>query len=330
MSSALRVAFARTLLSCSGLFVVAGCGSSPRATGGSQSLFGDDGGGLGTGSSGAAYGGGSFGGDGGGGGGQAVDCSDAAKFVYLVSETNDLFRFDPGRLQITPLGHISCPGGGSVNSMAVDRHAIAWLNYDTGDLFRLDTANLDCQPTSFQSGQAGFTDALGMGFSSDAPGSQSETLFVSDNGGPGGSGGTGKGLGKLDLTTMTLTPIGPYTGLLAGYNAELTGTGGGKLYGFFTTTPANFGEIDKTSGATANPIALPTVNASNGGYAFSFWGGDFWFYTAFPSPTDPGASTSITHYVSATGVATEVMHDIGPTIVGAGVSTCAPQTPQVQ
>jgi hypothetical protein len=157
-----------------------------------------------------------------------------------------------------------------------------------------------------------------MGFSSDKAGSKSETLFVSDN--------ASKGLAKIDLSTMKLTALGAYTGAAAGANAELTGTGDARLFGFFATSPAAFAEITKGTGATPKVTTLPTVNASDGGYAFSFWGGDFWFYTAFPPDPDTDTTTSVTHYVTATGKATVVLPTIGFVIVGAGVSTCAPLT----
>ena len=73
--------------------------------------------------------------------------------------------------------------------------------------------------------------------------------------------------------------------------------------------------------------SLPTVNASDGGYAFSFWGGDFWFYTAFPTPDQPDPTTSVTHFETATGKTTVPLSNIGFVIVGAGVSTCAPVIP---
>jgi hypothetical protein len=207
--------------------------------------------------------------------------------------------------------------------MAVDRSATAWVNYDDGSIFQVNTSTLACKATSFVSGQGGFTAALGMGFSSDAPGSNAETLFVSDNTGPGGLGvaGGGKGLAKLDLGTMTLTPLGPYTAANAGFDAELTGTGDAELYGFFTTTPANLAKIDKATGATPASTSLPTVNAATGGFAFSFWGGDFWFYT------EGANGSSVTHFETATQTSKVVLKDLGYTIVGAGVSTCAPQTP---
>jgi hypothetical protein len=277
------------------------------------------------------------------------DCrGGAGKYIYVLTDQNELYTFDPtlapAAAAFKDLGPINCPGeptpppdNGGVNSMAVDRQAVAWVNFNDGKIFTVDTTqtNLPCSATPFSGGSAGFTPQLGMGFATVSATDTSETLYVSDNGGPGGTctsttpgpGCTGLGLGSITQSTTTLAPIGPYTGNVAGYNAELSGTGAGVLYGFFTTTPSVLGTIDKTSGAVTHVIPLPSVQNSVGGYAFSFWGGDFWFYTAYPTATDPNATTSVTHLVSADGGIGVVMADIGFTIVGAGSSTCVPTVP---
>jgi len=320
-----------------------GCGANKAAgfgDGGSSSFLGNDGGGnggSGGGSSGASSGGsgsGQLGGDGGTVGPSSECAPGAAQFIYVISDTNDLYTFDP-TLFPSPsafnlVGPVTCDPSG-VNSMAVDRNAVAWVNFNSGAIFKVTTSSPPtCTPTAFMPGQGGFSDDLGMGFSADAPGSSSETLYVSDNSGPGGDctstspgpGCMGRGLGKLDLSSMTLTPLGSYTASAAGYNAELTGTGDAKLYGFFTTSPGSYGPIDKTTGATSSPPPAPisAVNASTGGYAFSFFGGDFYFYTA---PTD---QTIVTHLQTSTGMTT-TSPMLTFTIVGAGVSTCAPVRP---
>ena len=247
------------------------------------------------------------------------DCTDAAKLVYVVSEDNDLYSFAPDKLLFTKLGRITC-GSKTVNSMAVDRSGTAWVNFSDGKIFKVDTATLACTPTGFVPQQAGFTKVLGMGFSANAAGSSSETLFIADN--------SGKGVGKLDQTTMKLSALGPYTGELAGSDAELTGTGDARLFGFFTTSPAHFAAVDKTTGATPAATLLPGVDASSGGFAFSFWGGDFWFYTA--NDPDGDGSTTVSQYVSSTQqTKVGVLKNIGFVIVGAGVSTCAPVEPPV-
>jgi hypothetical protein len=55
-------------------------------------------------------------------------------------------------------------------------------------------------------------------------------------------------------------------------------------------------------------------------FAFSFWGGDFYLYTSREN-----SNSSVTHYTSADGgIDTNYVPDTGFSIVGAGVSTCAP------
>ena len=115
-----------------------------------------------------------------------------------------------------------------------------------------------------------------------------------------------------------------FSGALAGQGAELTGTGDGRLFGFFTTQPfATLAQIDKASGAT---MANQSLNGVNTGFdwAVSFWGGDFWFYTS------PGGipSTVTRKQTSTDGSIATAKQDVGGfRIVGAGVSTCAPTTP---
>jgi hypothetical protein len=227
----------------------------------------------------------------------------------------------------TDLGPINCAAAGddTVNSMAVDRSGTAYVNYANGNIFKVNTTTLACVDTGFVPGQSGFSPNLSMGFSSDSPGSSQDTLYVSDNTGDDTQLPNGKGLAKIDVgqSPPMLIPIGTYTGDVMGGRCELTGTGDAKLFGFFTTDPAHLAQIDKTTAATPQAISLPTVDATNGGYAFSFWGGSYWFYTA--SDTD---NTKVTRYDPTTTppTTTVAVPELTFTIVGAGVSTCAPVT----
>ncbi|HXU80106.1 MAG TPA: hypothetical protein VN914_01830 [Polyangia bacterium] len=315
-------------------------GSDSGGSGGSSGAAGGSGGGAGKGGAtgGAQPGFGGFGGfaPGSDGGPPAETCSDAAKLVYVVSDENHLYTFAPNKLPdvaaaFTDLGLLGCSDpGDTVNSMAVDRHGTAYVNYASGKIFTVDTRTLACTDTNFVPGQAEFSPNVSLGFSADAPGSSAETLFVSDNTGDDTQDPDGKGLARLDLTRQPpqLIPLGPFTGDVRGGRCELTGTGDGKLYGFFTTRPAHLAAIDKASAATPAATALPEVDASTGGYAFSFWGGSFWFYTASDT-----ATTKVTRYdPTVVPPATTVAAPMLPfTIVGAGVSTCAPLTfPPIQ
>jgi hypothetical protein len=164
---------------------------------------------------------------------------------------------------------------------------------------------------------------VGMGYSTNNAGSSAETLYVAGVGNAGGAGGTG--LGLVDFGKGTVGGIGAFTGALAGQNAELTGTGDGRLFGFFTTSPVRVAQIDKASGATSSPVNMTGVQVPND-WAFSFWGGHFYLYTSQGQGT--GNGSDVTDYDPVSGsVDTTYMTGIGFDIVGAGVSTCAPTTP---
>jgi hypothetical protein len=255
-------------------------------------------------------------------------CSDAAKLVYVVSLQRDLFSFLPTTGVFTSIGKVDCPTQAWPNSMAVDRHGTAWLSTSDGALFKVSTADASCQPTAFEVGQHGFT-KLGMGFATSGPGATDETLYATGydvdlfNGGV-----TGQGLATIDLTTMKLTPIADYSGSLGKMGASLTGTGDGRLFGFFTTSPdATLAQIAGANAATTGETSLAGVKTKGqvyGQYAFAFWGGDFWFFT-----TKDQMSVAVTRLAkSGDGSLSDIPNTGGYyTIVGAGVSTCAPTQP---
>jgi hypothetical protein len=310
--SGMRLAYAVFLIAAAFL---ACSSSSSRSNFGSSGTSGD---GSSSGTS------GSFGGSSGtpssSSGGNQAGCSDAAKLVYVVSEENDLYSFQPDKLVFTKIGTLDCPSlGGSPNSMAVDRSGTAWVNFDTGELFSVSTSTAKCTATTYKPGQQNFV-KFGMAFATDAAGSENETLYVCGIVGQD----QGLGLAKIDLKTMTLSKIGDFSGSLHGLGAELTGTGDGRLFGFFTTNPdATLAKIEEASGATSQNVDLAGVNTGNA-WAFSFWGGDFWFYTS--NGTVPSTVTRL-RASSDNKIATAQQDVGGFRIVGAGVSTCAPTTP---
>ena len=145
-----------------------------------------------------------------------------------------------------------------------------------------------------------------MGFASDDAMGTSETLYVAAF--------TGSGLGKIDFPSMKLSTVGPFENADAG---ELTGTGDGRLFGFFISTPVTVSEIDKKTGGILSVSPQPTVNIG-GGWAFAFWGGDFWLFTS------PNSVTSQVDRYQPSQKITKTMSQVNFKIVGAGVSTCAP------
>ena len=215
---------------------------------------------------------------GGAGGPIGNGCSEGADLVYVLSDDNRLFRFRPVDRSFEEIGPHASPASMQPNSMAVDRTATAWVNYvqsdsfgsDTaGSLFKVSTVDASCEGPIMNL-PAGYY-RLGMGFSTDAVDSESETLFVTGTDPSGFS----PGLGRIDTKNLTLTTVGPFTGSLAGQNAELTGTGDARLFGFFTTSPVYVAEIDKASSSILNKAAMTNL-ATPAAWAVSVWGGDFY------------------------------------------------------
>ena len=240
--------------------------------------------------------------DGGGGDG----CSDEAKKVYVLDKAHGLYRFDPPTLALGKVGVLDCPAtaGATTFSMSVDRAGTAWVLYNDGNLFQVDTKTAACKATSYVPNQNGYK-KFGMGFASDTPGSTAETLFLAND----------VGIAKLDRVTLKVAPIGEF-GFSAA--AELTGTADAKLYGFFYGYPPYVSEIDKGTSALKGESDLDAIDPGTG-FAFAFWGGDFWIFTATSD-----ADSQIHQYSPKTNVTTKVVASTGFKIVGAGVSTCAP------
>jgi hypothetical protein len=248
------------------------------------------------------------------------DCAEAAKLIYIVGETYELYSYDPPTKELKQVGMLACPAGGFATpfSMAVDRSATAWVLYSNGTIWHVDIKNgAKCSPTNFVPNQSGFT-TFGMGFVSDDVGSQDETLYVGNY--------TGQNLGKINPKTMVLTPVANYNGG-GGLNgpAEITGTGDARLFGFFANLAqgnTSVAEIDKATATMKSVVSLPNINVGSG-WAFAFWGGSFYLFTA---PTGNSQITKLTLDPADPNMGTTQIEvpSVGFVIVGAGVSTCAP------
>lgn len=235
--------------------------------------------------------------------------------IFVFQKDQHLAFFDPKQLVFQDIGRLNCPvlGNAEPFSMAVDRQGIAWVEYTDGNLFRVDTYTAQCEATQFVPGQSGIVN-FGMGFAAEGPGSPKETLFIA------GSNIIDKGgvqeLGSIDLNTLLVKDIGPLFD-----NAELTGTGAGELWGFFASVAPHYGRIDKVTAKINPDIATPQLaDVSNDAFAFGAFGGVFY---VFLSPN--GGSTTVYRLDPAKQTVAPVLANTGRTVVGAGVSTCAPQ-----
>ena len=236
----------------------------------------------------------------------------------MFTESNHIWSLYPQTGTLSLIGTIACPASGMAYSMAVDRTGGAYVLYDSSEIFHVSLRTLACTRTAWVS-PGGQFNTFGMGFVGDSNG-LTDTLYVAS----GGTTAAASELGKLDLGTFTVTAVGSI-----GFDRpELTGTGGGQLCSRSTRrAAARFvgGRRDRPVDPQATWPPTPSrISPQIGGWAFGFWGGDFYLFTAPNNPPPPGAMSLITRYRPSDGSQTTIA-TLNETIVGAGVSTCAPQ-----
>jgi predicted small lipoprotein YifL len=232
--------------------------------------------------------------------------------VYVVTDQSALLRFDAPSGAFDPIGTFACPvatPGAHPFSMAVDHDGKAYVIFDDGELFEVSTKSASCAATAFVAAQSALGAPFGCGFAADASGAAVETLFIA-------SVGTPAKLGTLDTSTFAVETVGAFSTDIGA--AELTGTGDGRLFAFGPVSgngTAHFAEVDPTDATILLDTPVPTPSNPQS-WAFAFWGGDFYFFT----------DGTVGRYHSADGSFDASYAELpGQFIVGAGVSTCAPQ-----
>jgi hypothetical protein len=273
-------------------------------------------------------------GGGGGGGGdwnghpwESTACSEPTQFVYVVTTGAQLYRFWPPTLSFELVGHLDCPTNWTPMSMAIDRHATAWVLYMDQIVYRLDLATGNCFESGYNAEHVigipfGY---FGMAFTADPSSPDAETLFVReaafyDLGADPGV----RPLGRFDTASTKIATLG--VGL--GANADLAGTGDGRLFGFEKLVDPDgvdalgtLAEYDTATGARIAVTELPGVTIGNA-WAVAAWGGDVYLFS-----NAYGGTTRVIRYDPETEGVDVVVDDVGFEVIGAGVSACAPVEP---
>lgn len=238
------------------------------------------------------------------------------ELIYVVDTSNNFLRFDPRKLPGDPfekVGVLDCGSRQRPFSMAVDRRGIAWVLLDNGYLNRVSIIDAKCRPVGYIAPPES-PRTFGMGFSSDGPTSETETLFIAAN-------DQTQYLGSLSLDEPppTYKPIGVIT-TPHSQNPELTGTADGKLFGYFPEDLHGFvQELDKTRGIAIGPKHhLDPLAGRISAYAFAHFAGRFYIFAT----SDVGNAV---HAIDRKTGKYELLIERSPyRVVGAGVSTCAP------
>ncbi|HTJ84851.1 MAG TPA: hypothetical protein VL400_24195 [Polyangiaceae bacterium] len=224
--------------------------------------------------------------------------------VYLVSDDDYLYSFDPrvpGKAAYASIGKLDCKAHGIPQSMAVDRHGIAWVFYGSGEMFRVSVSDASCTPTPYKH-PSGFTQ-LGMGFTSASPGSSDDVLFVMS---------PAFGLATVAFPSLEVSQTGKTK-----LSAELTGGGDGRLFAF----TAGIGEIGEIDRSTYEKTPIYTIKGmwNVRAWAFSRYAGRFYVFTARGFEKSTCTEIDVERH-------TEKVRDkdIGFVVVGAGQSTLVP------
>lgn len=253
-----------------------------------------------------------------------LPCAEGSGLIYLAATGHELLSFAPEENAIRAVGTMSCPPSrrgrrrfaSSEHSMAVDRSGVAWVVHQDGALYRVDTRDASCAESDYDATQGDFL-RFGSAFVATGNDLRSETYFVAASPRETFDGAASGGLGRIVGGTK-LERIGEFSEPLRGLDAELTGTGDGRLFGFFATRPATLAEIDPKTARILSARRLPGI-VTGRAWAFAFWGGAFYF---FWEPL--GARSSNVSRLTQAGEVEHLLRDVGYEIVGAGVSTCAP------
>ncbi len=209
-------------------------------------------------------------------GDEVCECVPGNDLIYVLSDEDEIYTYDPELDSFEYLTDVICPGEQNPYSLAVDRAGLAWIQYASEDVYTFDPANpAPCEFAGVLGGPEGFG-LFGMSFAPESNLDVCDRLFLHSYSGNGPfTEGPGLGqLGVFDPMTDELSALGPvdYDG------GELAGTGEGRLFAFAGVEPAKLVEYDKE---TATPIdTLPLTGLSKTrASAMAFYGGDAYFFT---------------------------------------------------
>jgi hypothetical protein len=236
--------------------------------------------------------------------------------IFVVTDMAELFSFDPPSAAFTDLGPVVCDLASSPETMAVDHANHAYVTYQDGTMSIVDSSTLACTSTAFSDGPNG--GRFGSCFAA-TQGGQAETLFLFD--GQTSASAPNGALVRVDTQTFAVTTVGDISENLGG--GELTGTGDGRLFAFgdaSSTVPndGSLAQLDPSDGNVLSDMPL-ALDASDSGFAFAFWGGDFYFFVGMD-----GVGTTVSQLAPDGTFTASYAALAGGNVVGAGVSTCAP------
>ena len=245
--------------------------------------------------------------------------------IHVLSSIGSIWSFDPTDASFDFITDVSCGGMTETFSMGVSRKARAWVQYSSGDIFTVDLKEpgSPCKDPGFDNDHPLFPN-FGMAFVANSVDDPCDKLYAHSGIEPGLIGQDVGALGVIDPKTLVLSEIASIDYAWG----ELSGTGDGRLFAFQGDAPPHISEYDKTTGAVLGTWPLPGLENPDA-FAFAYWGGDFYLFMTRAEDFGTGNSRVIhVDFDESEGdgkAITTIVEDAPIRIVGAGVSTCAPQ-----
>jgi hypothetical protein len=164
----------------------------------------------------------------------------ASPSAYLWASDGTLLSFDLTSLETLALGVVSCPTQAAPWSLTVTTSGTAYVEYDDSSIYQVSLSSLSCQPTTYQSGQLGFTGHEGITVGA---GDTADRLYVY-----GQRASSSTALGLSDLSTFRLFQLGITAPLApAVFPVDLKSDAWGRL--FALGSDGALEQIDPSTGA---------------------------------------------------------------------------------
>ncbi|AKT39651.1 uncharacterized protein CMC5_038000 [Chondromyces crocatus] len=209
-------------------------------------------------------------------------CDDSAEPIYVLASNGRVYHFWPVERRLDFVGQIPCLtfGGPRLpNTMTISRDGymlVNALNNGTeGWVTRVELSNLSCSADELR--LTNDATQIGMTF---LRGRQDEPLFTLGLRTSTGD-QSSTGLARLEFPGGVRTVVGQVGAPFTFEDGDLRSTGGGRLFGFYRTSPLQLVEIDPNSGAVLGSFVLPGLMLPSA-WAIASWGGDFYLFTADP------------------------------------------------
>lgn len=233
----------------------------------------------------------------------AAVCPGGTSLVaYLVTQTAQVYTFDPASLATSLVGQLACPSGNGVPwTMTVSTSGRAYLMYEDWDIYEVDLSTLACTRAAYAPGQLGLVANVGITV---CPNSGSESLYYL--GAP--SAAASLILAVSDLTTFALAEVGSVVPTPTEHVLDIRADAFGRIFGL--GQHGTLVQIDRTTGTVVTEAATG-FNASN--WALLAYGAELYFFSG----------SDVSRYDLGTKQLT-TLGNIGIQVVGASAAPCLP------